>query len=210
MKVIAINGSPRKEGNTFTALNIMAEELKKEGIDTEIIHVGKEQMHGCIGCGYCYKSENNHCVFKDDITNEVTDKMRTADGIILGSPTYFGGVAGAFKCFLDRAFYSSYAKVDFRNKVCTAVAVARRSGGVEVYNQLCNYFHLVEAVIPPSQYWVLAHGADEGEILEDHEGIQIIRRNANAMAWQLKMINATKDSIALPYVEKKARTNFIE
>ncbi len=209
MKVVAINGSPRADGNTYTALKTMATQLENEGMEVEIIHIGDKTIHGCTGCGYCFRSENNQCVFKDDMVNEVTQKMREADGIILGSPTYFGGIAGTMKCFLDRAFYTSYGKGYFRNKVATSVATVRRSGGVEVYNQLNNYLALSETITPPSQYWVLGYGANKGEIEQDNEGMQAIRRNANAMAWLLKTIDAGKETIPLPTLEKRERTNFI-
>lgn len=209
MKVIAINGSPKNDGNTATVLRVMAEELEKEGIETEIIQVGHALIHGCIGCGGCFKDPENKCVFKDDLVNEVTAKMREADGLILGSPTYFGGIAGAMKAFLDRAFYSSYSGY-FRNKVATAAAVVRRAGGVEVFNQLLNYLNLAETVTPPSQYWGVVYGAAPQEALKDEEGLQVVRRNAGAMAWLLKNAEAGKQAgVALPGTEKKSRTNFI-
>lgn len=208
MKVVAINGSPHKNGNTNAALEIMAHELNSSGIETELIHVGGESFHGCIGCGRCFKSPEALCAFDDDPLNEVTAKMRAADGFILGSPTYFGGIAGTMKCFLDRAFYSSYGG-KFRNKAATVVAVARRSGGVEVVNQLKNYLTLAETIIAPSQYWQAVHGAGPGEITQDEEGIEIIRRNAQGLIWALNMINATKDSVIPPQDEKRARTNFV-
>ena len=207
MKVVAINGSPRKDGNTSIALKLMSEELIKEGIEVEIIQVGDKLLHGCIACGYCFGSENHQCVFNDDIMNEVSNKMREADGIILGSPTYYGGIAGTMKSFLDRAFYSSITGKNYRNKVATAVVSVRRAGGVDVYNQLNNYLSLAETVSPPSQYWVIGYGMDKGEILQDEEGIQTIKRNANAMAWLLKAIDSSTEK--LPRVEAGTMTNFI-
>ncbi len=207
MKVIGINGSPRKDGNTSIALHIMEEELTNEGIEVEIIQIGDKLIHGCIACGYCFKSENNQCVFKDDIMNEVSNKMREADGIILGSPTYYGGIAGTMKSFLDRVFYTGHRVKPFRNKVATAVVSVRRAGGVEVFNQLTNYLNLAETVIPPSQYWGLGYGLNKGEIIQDAEGVQVIRRNANAMAWLLKTIDASKEP--LPRIETGQATNFI-
>jgi len=208
MKVIAINGSPRKDGNTAKALEMMSQELSLHGIETEVAHIGGELIHGCIGCGHCYKSENSSCVFNDDPVNEVTAKMREADGYILGSPTYFAGIAGAMKCFLDRAFYSSY-NGKLRHKAATVVAVARRSGGVEVVNQLKHYLTLSEALIAPSQYWQVAHGAVPGDVEQDDEGMTIIKENAKALAWVMIMSKATKDSVASPNFVKRPRTNFI-
>jgi len=209
MKVVAINGSPNHDGNTSVALGCMAEELQKENIFTDIIHVGRMLLHGCIGCAHCFKSENNMCVFKDDGFNDLMSLIREADGIIIGAPTYFGGIPGTLKCFLDRYFYASRATSSLCNKVGTAVVAVRRAGGVDVFNQINNYFNLSEMVIPPSQYWVVGYGRTKGEISQDTEGMQTLRRNANAMAWQLKMIEATKTSIPLPRMEQRQMMNFI-
>lgn len=207
MKVVALNGSPRRNGNTAKALQVMAEELSKDGIEVEIIHVGHGDIHGCIACGYCRKSEDNLCVFKDDMVNDVSKKMREADGFILASPTYYAGIAGTMKSCLDRIFYSSTRY--FQYKVGTSIAVVRRAGGVDVVHQLNNYLNLAQTVTPPSQYWTIGFGMNEGEIMEDGEGIQTIRRNAKSMAWLLKIIDATKESIPLPEQEKRMFTNFI-
>jgi multimeric flavodoxin WrbA len=207
MKVIAINGSPKKDGNTYIALKLMADELTKEGIEVEIIHVGGQSIHGCIACGYCKKSENNQCVFKDDILNETVLKMRQADGFILGSPTYYAGIAGTMKSFLDRTFYSSSAY--FKYKVGTSVTAVRRAGGVDVVHQLNNYLNLAETVIPPSQYWMVAYGHSKGEIMQDAEGIQTIQKNARAMAWLLKVIDAGKGKIPTPPDVTRVMTNFV-
>lgn len=207
MKVIAINGSPRKNGNTAQALQVMADELEKQGIKTEIIQIGHLDIHGCIACGHCFDSERNQCVFKDDIVNEAAAKMREADGFILASPTYYGGIAGTMKAFLDRVFYSSSKY--FKYKVAASLAVVRRAGGVDVVHQLNNYLNLTETVIPPSQYWTIAYGRQKGEVLQDAEGIQTLRKNARAMAWLLKVIDAGKETIPLPEEETRVMTNFI-
>ncbi|OJU11775.1 MAG: NADPH-dependent FMN reductase [Clostridiales bacterium 43-6] len=207
MKVIAINGSPRKEGNTGHALKIMAEELEKQGIEVEIIQVGQMEIHGCIACGYCAKSENNSCVFNDDIVNETAEKMREADGFILSSPTYYAGIAGTMKSFLDRVFYTSSRY--FKYKVATSVTSVRRAGGVDTVHQLNNYLNLAETVIPPSQYWTVGYGREKGEILRDGEGIQTIRKNARSMAWLLKLMEAGKETVPFPENEQRIMTNFI-
>lgn len=144
MKAVAINGSPRANGNTAYVLECMAEELHSEGIEVEMVQVGNKLIHGCIACGYCWISEGNYCVFKDDIVNETCKKMREADGFILSSPTYYAGINGAIKAFLDRVFFSS--SVYFRYKVATSVAAVRRAGGVDVVHQLNNYLNLAETV----------------------------------------------------------------
>ncbi len=207
MKVIAINGSPRKDGNTNQALKIMAHELEQQGIEVEIIHIGHLNIHGCIHCGYCWTSEGNHCVFKDDIVNETAKKMREADGFILGSPTYYAGIAGTMKAFLDRVFFTSSGY--FKYKAATSISVVRRAGGVDAVHQLNNYLNLAQTVIPPSQYWTVAYGMDKGEIIQDEEGIQTIRKNARSMAWLLKIIDAGKENIPVPVEEDHVMTNFI-
>jgi len=207
MRVIAINGSPRENGNTSQVLDIMAEELGHQDIDTEIVQIGQLDIHGCISCRYCRTSENNQCVFKNDIVNEAAREMREADGFILASPTYYAGIAGTMKSFLDRVFYTSSGY--FKYKVATSVSVVRRAGGVDVIHQLNNYLHLAQTIIPPSQYWTIAYGLEHGEVLQDKEGIQTIRKNAKAMAWLMKIINAGKANIPVPADEKRITTNFI-
>jgi multimeric flavodoxin WrbA len=207
MKVVAINGSPNPKGNTATLLKLMAEELDKEGIETQIIQVGGKLIHGCKGCGFCRKPENDRCVINDDIVNEVSQKMREADGIILGSPTYFGNIPGTMKSFLDRDFYSG-AKY-MRYKVGTAVSIVRRAGGADVYRQLRNYFDLMEVLTPPSQYWMGAYGMGPGEVLQDAEGIQTVKKNARAMAWLLKIVVSGKERYPIPQAETKVSINFI-
>lgn len=207
MKVIAVNGSPRKDGNTATALQAMAEELNREGIETEIVQVGDKLIHGCIGCAYCRKSENNRCVFNDDIVNETAEKLRTADGFILGSPTYYAGIAGTMKCFLDRVFYSSTKY--FRGKVAAAVAVTRRAGAVDASNQLTSYLKLGQTIIPPTQYWPIVYGMQKGEVLKDEEGMQTVRKTAKAMAWILKSMKNSAEAFPIPDDEPKIATNFI-
>ena len=207
MKVITINGSPRKSGNTSQALKVMTDELEWQGIETETIQIGHLDIHGCIACGYCWTSEQNRCVFQKDIVNETSAKMREADGFILGSPTYYAGIAGAMKAFLDRVFYSSSDY--FKHKVATSVSVVRRAGGVDVVHQLNNYLNLAQTVLPPSQYWTIGYGMMEGEVMQDGEGIQTLRKNARSMAWLLKLIEAGKGTVPFPEDEDRVITNFI-
>lgn len=207
MKVIAINGSPRVNGNTAIALKAMTSELEKQGIETETIQIGNQSIHGCIACGHCYKSEGNRCVFKDDCVNETAQKMRDADGFILGCPTYYAGIPGTMKSFLDRVFFTSSRY--FRLKVATSAAVVRRAGGVDVVHQLNNYLNLAQTVIPPSQYWMIGYGREKGEVEGDGEGMQTLVKNASAMAWLLKLIEAGKDTVPPPEDEKRVMTSFI-
>ena len=207
MKVIALNGSPRKDGNTAAALKIMAEELEKEGIAVETVHIGHLPIRGCTACGYCASSEKNECIFKDDPVNETASKIRDADGFILASPTYYAGIAGTMKSFLDRLFYSSSRH--FRYKAAAAVTSVRRTGGIDTLHQLKNYLDLAQTVTPPSQYWTVVYGRAEGEMVQDSEGVQTIRKNARAMAWLMKLIAEGKKTVPLPPEEKRVFTNFI-
>lgn len=208
MKVIAINGSPRKNGNTGLVLRIMADELEQQGIEVETIQIGHLNIHGCIHCEYCrQQSPDNLCVFTEDIVNETALKMRTADGFILASPTYYAGIAGTMKSMMDRIFHAG--KEYFRFKVATSAATVRRAGGVDTVHQLNNYLNLAQTVIPPSQYWTIAYGMEEGEALQDPEGIQTLRKNARAMAWLLQVIEAGKSQVSVPDEEERIMTNFI-
>lgn len=207
MKVIAINGSPRFDGNTTLALKTMTDELEKLGIETETIQIGNRSIRGCIACGRCATSEGNFCVFDDDCVNEISAKMREADGFILGSPTYYAGIAGTMKSFLDRVFYTSSRY--FRLKVATSAVAVRRAGGVDVVHQLNNYLNLAQVVIPPSQYWTIAYGRDKGEAVGDGEGLQTLVHNARSMAWLLRLIESGKGTVAEPEFDKRVMTSFI-
>ncbi|MDR1916029.1 MAG: flavodoxin family protein [Synergistaceae bacterium] len=210
MKAVALNGSPHKDGNTAMALAAMADVLRSEGIETEILQIGGQMFRGCVGCGGCHSSDKNMCVFKEDVFADAVLKMREADGIILGAPTYYSGIPGDMKNFLDRAFYSSSSY--FKYKVGTVAAITRRAGAVNVASQLMNFFNLAETVTPPSQYWMIAYGMERGEVLKDDEGMQTLRKNARAMAWLIKVIDASRGKIPLPSTteERRVFTNFIK
>ncbi|GFR36663.1 flavodoxin family protein [Thermobrachium celere] len=209
MKVVAFNGSPKKEGNTYHAIKIVAEELQREGIDVEIVHVGDKPIRGCIACGMCYKNKNERCVIDDEV-NVWIQKMKEADGIILGSPVYFSSIAGTMKAFLDRAFYVASANGGlFRNKVGASVVAVRRSGGVATFNQLNNYINYAEMLMPSSNYWNVIHGAKPGEVLQDEEGVQIMRILGKNMAYLLKLVEYGKEKVKASEKEKKIYTNFI-
>lgn len=210
MKVIAINGSPHPNGNTAYALGIVAEELKKEGIETEIINIGKETVHGCLGCGRCYREHDEKCVFDDDIVNEIFQKAKEADGIILGSPVHYSGMGGVMGTFLDRFFYMNGANGNvLRHKVGVAVAAVRRSGGIPAVNQMSKYLEYSEMVIPTSNYWNVIHGLKPGETEQDEEGKQIMRVLGKNMAWIMKVIEVGRDKVTEPEAEQKQMTNFI-
>lgn len=208
MKVVIINGSPRRNGNTSAAVGLVVEELAAAGIESEILNIGGMEVRGCVACNYCKTSGTSMCVFSDDLVNAAAQKAAEADGIVLACPTYYAGIPGTMKSFLDRLFYSGGAAL--RHKAAMAVVVARRSGGVEVFHQLHNYFSLSQVVAAPSQYWVLGHGNGKGELLQDAEGVQTIRRNAAGLAWVLKLIKSgAENGVKPPEYEERIFTNFV-
>ncbi|MBB6216080.1 multimeric flavodoxin WrbA [Anaerosolibacter carboniphilus] len=210
MKVVAFNGSPNKEGNTYHAIKIVADELRKEGIETEVIHVGNKSIRGCIACNQCVKNKNEKCVLQGDEVNEWIQKMKEADGIILGSPVHYSSLGATMKSFLDRAFYvTSINDGMLRHKVGASVVAVRRSGGLPTFDQLNNYINYSEMLIPTSNYWNVIHGARPGEALQDEEGVQIMRVLGKNMAWLMKLVENGKGSVKEPERESKVYTNFI-
>jgi len=209
MKVVAFNGSPKKEGNTHQLISSMAYELQKEGIDVEIVHVGPTPIRGCVACGMCAKNQNGKCVINDEV-NVWIEKMRGADGIILGSPTYFLGVNGTMKSFLDRAFFVSGVNGNYlRHKVGAAVVAVRRSGGIPTWHELNHYLTYAEMFMPTSNYWNVVHGRAPGETLLDEEGQQIVRVLGKNMAFLMKSIELGKRTFQVPEKEDKQFTSFI-
>ncbi|GAB6158712.1 flavodoxin family protein [Desulfotomaculum varum] len=210
MKVVAFNGSPHKNGNTYHAIKLVTDELEKQGIQTEIIQVGNKTIKGCIACGQCVKNKDEKCIITDDEVNEWIQKMKEADGIILGSPVHYSAIAGTMKSFLDRAFYvASVNNGLLRHKVGAAVVAVRRSGGLPTFDQLNNYLNYSEMFLPTSNYWNVIHGTKPGEALQDEEGVQIMRVLGKNMAWLLKVIEKGKQSIKPPEREAKTYMNFI-
>ncbi len=210
MKVIAINGSPNKKGNTFQALNMAGKELEADGIEFEILHIGHKLIHGCTDCGKCAVNKNEKCVIKTDDLNLWIQEIKKADGIILGSPVYYSGVAGTMKSFLDRLFYVSGSNGGLmRHKVAAAVVAVRRTGGSATLDSLNHYLAYSEMIIATSNYWNVIHGSSAGEVNKDVEGKQIMRVLGKNMAWLLKMKKSTADKIEPPKKEKKEYTNFI-
>ncbi len=210
MKVIAFNGSPNKEGNTYHGLKLVTAELEKEGIETEIIHVGNKAIRGCLACGQCAKNQSETCSTSNDQVNEWIQKMKAADGILLGSPVHYSAIAGTMKSFLDRAFYVAGVNNGMlRHKVGASVVAVRRSGGLPTFNQLNNYLNYSEMLIPTSNYWNVIHGATPGEALQDEEGVQIMRILGKNMAWLLKLVQNGKETIKAPAKEAKTKMSFI-
>lgn len=210
MKTVAFNGSPNAKGNTFHALQMVAEELEKEGIATEIIHVGNKAVRGCLACGQCVKKKNEQCIQADDPVNGWIQLMKEADGILIGSPVHFSAIGGTMKSFLDRAFYvTGVNNAMLRHKVGASVVAVRRSGGLPTFNQLNNFLCYSEMLLPSANYWNVIHGTRPGEATQDEEGKQIMRMLGKNMAWLMKLVEHGKGAIAPPAPEKKTYMNFI-
>ncbi|WP_010233531.1 flavodoxin family protein [Clostridium arbusti] len=210
MKVVAFNGSPNKEGNTYHAIKILAGELEKEGIETEIVHVGNKVVRGCIACNNCVKNKNERCIISTDPVNEWIQKMKEADGIILGSPVHYSAIAGTMKSFLDRAFYvTSVNDGMLRHKVGASVVAVRRAGGIPTFNQLNNYINYSEMLMPTSNYWNVINGTAPGEAMQDEEGVQIMSVLGKNMAWLMNLVENGKGKVKEPEREEKVFMNFI-
>ncbi len=189
MKVVAFNGSPRKDGNTTHLINIVFEELKKENIDCELVYLAGKNIHGCIACYKCVENQDKRCAVKNDFLNQCIEKMLDADGIILASPTYFSNVTSEMKALIDRA--GLVAKVNgsmFKRKVGAGVVSVRRAGAIHVFNSLNLFFLIGEMIVPGSSYWNLAIGGDKGDVRSDSEGIETMRDLGKNMAWLLKKL----------------------
>ena len=204
MKVLLINGSPRKDGNTAIALNEMIKVFESQGIETELLHIGGKDIRGCIACGKC--RQLGHCVF-DDIVVQASQKLAEADGLVVGSPVYYAAANGTVVSFMDRLFYSNSA--DLRMKVGAAVSVARRGGQTTTFDQLNKYFTISGMPVASGQYWNGVHGAAPGEAENDTEGLQQMRTLAANMAFLMKSIALGKEKFGLPKKEKPQRMNFI-
>lgn len=172
MKAIAVNGSPRKNGNTYWMLKAVLKELEKQGIETEIIQAGGRDIHGCVACGACRKSAVPRCAFDDDIINESVQKIAQADALILGSPVYFGSLTAQMKAFIDRVGYITRPHKLLRGKVCASVVAARRNGALTAFHAMNNLFTISEAIIVGSSYWNQGVGREEGEVANDAEGME--------------------------------------
>ena len=189
MKAVLINCSPRADGNTFEALKIISFELEKESVQTEIIQAGIENIQGCQACGTCKKTKSGFCKIEDDCVNGIIKKIYESDGFVIGSPTYFGSLTPQAKALIDRVGYASRAAgPKLKGKAAAAVAIARRAGAVDVFNQINNLFFLSQCVITGSTYWNIAIGREKGEILNDKEGVETFVNLGQNMAWLLKKI----------------------
>ncbi len=204
MKVLMINGSPRKNGNTAIALQEMAAVFAKEGIETEILQIGNQEIRGCMACGYCF--QNGKCVLVDQV-NRAATKLEQADGVVLASPVYYASANGTLIAFLDRLFYSTpFSKT---MKVGASVAVARRGGCSATFDQLNKYFTISGMPIASSQYWNSVHGRAPGDAARDEEGLQTMRHLAANMAFLMKSIALGKEQFRVPQREPWTPTHFI-
>ena len=187
MKVIAFNGSARKDGNTAILINYALSELGNEGIETELVQLAGKKIHGCIACFKCMEKKDRECAQKDDIFNDCFKKMIEADGIILGSPTYFSDVTPEIKALIDRAGFVSRANdFLFKRKVGAAVVAVRRAGGIHVFDSINHLFLMSQMIVPGSSYWNIGIGREKGEVEKDDEGIQTMKVLGRNMAWLLK------------------------
>jgi len=188
MKVVAFNGSPRKEGNTSLSIKTVFGELEKEGIETELVQLGSSNIRGCRACFKCFEKKNMRCIQDDDL-NIFVEKMRWSEGIIIGSPTYFSNVSTEVKALIDRAGLVARANDNlFKRKVGAAVVVARRAGATHVYSSINFFFGIGQMIIPGSSYWNIGFGRNPGEVLKDEEGMTTFRDLGQNMAWLIKKL----------------------
>jgi multimeric flavodoxin WrbA len=204
LNVLLINGSPNAIGCTYTALSEVERTLQAEGIATELVHIGNRDIRGCIACYRC--AEQGHCVFNDAV-NELAPKFEAADGLVVGSPTYYAGPNGTLTNLLDRLFFSTpFSK---RMKVGAAVCSARRGGTTATFDRLNKYFTISEMPVASSRYWNMVHGHNAEDVLKDEEGIQCMRILGRNMAFLLRAIAAERERNGLPMQEETVYTNFI-
>lgn len=184
MKVLLLNGSPHRQGNTATALTEVAKQLEAEGIESEMVWIGNHPVRGCIACRQCTTKGLGRCIFDDDVCNRISEKFAEADGLIVGSPVYYGQPNGALLSIIQRAFFSNSANI--AGKPAAAIAVCRRGGATATFEALNMPFQMLNMPIVTSQYWNIIYGRSEGEAALDREGMQTMRTLARNMAWLLK------------------------
>ncbi len=207
MKVLAINGSPKNNGNTATAMGVMQKVFEEKNIEMEIITIGNKEVRGCIGCSRCVKENNCRCEAFNDVVNEALEKMKDADALLIGSPVYFAGMNGTMKSFLDRFFYAGNSSGIFKYKVGAGIAAVRRSGGSETFFDLMKYLTYAQMMLPTSTYWNVVHGRTPGEMLKDEEGVQTVQTLADNMAFLMNVLNET--NVERPEPRQKKWTHFV-
>ena len=192
MKVVALNGSARKDGNTAILINVVFDELKKEGIETELIQMAGKPVQGCIACYKCFKNLNRRCSVEKDTLNEIIAKMEPAEGILLGSPTYFSDVSSGMRAFIERCGFVARANnYMLKGKVGAAVVAVRRAGAVQAFSSMNLFLHYMQMFMPGASYWSLGIGRDPGDVLKDDEGIQTMKTLGQNMAFLLKKLHTT-------------------
>jgi multimeric flavodoxin WrbA len=191
VKVVAFNGSARKDGNTALLMRRVLQVLEAEGIETELIQLAGEQLHGCNACRTCFSTKNNRCVIDDDNVNGYIKKMVEADGMVLGSPVYFSMMSPELKALIDRAGYVALANdCLFKRKVGAAVVAVRRAGAIPTFDAINHFFLISQMIIPASSYWNVGFGRKKGSAADDEEGIQTMENLGTNMAWLLKKLKA--------------------
>ena len=205
MKVLLINGSPHRKGNTFAALSEMAKTLEQQGVEAEIVQIGVKPIRGCIACGQCHMNALGKCVFDDDVCNGIIEKLEGADALVVGSPVYYGQPNGSLLSLMQRMFYAAGKHV--QNKPAAAVCVCRRGGATAAFQTLTMPFQMMNMPVVTSQYWNIVYGAAPGESALDTEGMQTMRTLANNMAWLLKKIHTGEPDY--PKREAMKGMNFI-
>ncbi|MBQ2216423.1 MAG: flavodoxin family protein [Prevotella sp.] len=204
MRVLLINGSPRNEGNTFLALSEVAKTLNEEGVETVIVGIGKKAVQGCIACGMCGRT--GRCTFNDDLYGKIFSIIKDGiDGLIVGSPVYYGGPNGSVCALMDRICYSLNSYLKF--KPAASVAVCRRGGASATFDRLNKYFTILNMPVVSSQYWNMVYGQTPGQAALDEEGMQTMRTLGRNMAWMIKKLNVSEDGH--PELEQPVWTNFI-
>jgi multimeric flavodoxin WrbA len=191
MKVVAINGSARKDGNTAILLNAVLDEIRNEGIETELIQLSGKNLRGCIACFKCFERKNEQCAVEDDDMNEYITKMKEADGILLGSPTYFADVSANMKAVIERCGLVSRANGElYKHKVGAGVVAVRRGGAMHAFNSLNAFFLIAQMIVPGSSYWNIGFGLQPGEASNDAEGLETMQNLGKNMAWLMKKLKA--------------------
>jgi multimeric flavodoxin WrbA len=191
MKVVAFNGSPRRDGNTKILIDTIFEILQKEGIETEMVQLGNKKVHGCTACGKCKEKQDGKCHIQNDHLNYCIEKMVEADGIIIGSPVYFADVTTEVKALIDVAGYVTRANgFLLKKKVGAGVIAVRRGGALHTFETINNFFLINQMIVPGSSYWNFAFGRNKGEVVNDEEGMQTMKDLADNMAWLLKKIDS--------------------
>jgi len=189
MQIVAFNGSARKDGNTAGLIRHVLRALEDEGMETEHIQLGGSHIQGCIACFKCFKNKDRHCSVYEDPLNDCIDKMLAADGIILGSPTYFANVSTNIKSLIDRAGLVSKANGDMMaRKAGAAVVAVRRSGAIHVFNSINHFFLISQMIVPGSSYWNIGRGLNPGDVEQDEEGRQTMETLGRNMAWLLRKV----------------------